>query len=117
MSNTVKDLLALQDKINEGVAECHERAGSMSASEHRDKTETLKAMRASLSAKITEGALPCSCGAGKPHGMIQPLGKKGRVEFEVGCLACPRRVRGGLLPRHAVEAWNEEHGKAESEEA
>ncbi len=52
-----------------------------------------------------------------PTGLEQPAGR-GRSEFEVGCPVCrtiahtdgtTRRVsvRGGLLPKHAVDAWNE----------
>jgi hypothetical protein len=70
-----------------------------------------------LAAQIVEGAKPCP-GCGEiPHGMEQPKGKDG-VEYEIGCISCGafehtdgtmrlHRVRGGLLPRHAVEAWNE----------
>lgn len=72
----------------------------------RELHELVKHWQTKLSSIIAEGAVPCSCGAGHPHGMIQP-GTKGRDEYEVGCLVCTLRVRGGLLPKHAVEAWNE----------
>lgn len=88
--------------------------------EARAAHEMVKALQAELIGKITAGALPCSCGAGAPHGIEQPLGSTrggDRSEFEIGCLACGRSVRGGILARHAVEAWNEKHGKAPDPEA
>ena len=75
----------------------------------------IKALRGELQAVLTEGAQPCPLCGQKPHGMEQPTAKG--VEYEIGCLGCKpfkhkdgttRRpaVRGGLLPKHAVEAWN-----------
>lgn len=71
-----------------------------------EATQAVKAARKALSDAICDGAKPCDCGASDMHGMRQPLAK-GKHEFEVGCLACGARARGGLIPRHAVEAWNE----------
>lgn len=87
-----------------------------SSSELEAQSAVVKACSEAVSAAITMGCEPCP-GCGKlPHGMEQP-GKRGASEFEIGCLACKpfthadgtRReyhVRGGLLPSHAVDAWN-----------
>lgn len=60
--------------------------------------------------------MPCpSCGE-QPHGMEHQTGR-GNPEYEIGCLGCgaflhsdrtirEHRVRGGLKPEHAVDAWN-----------
>lgn len=86
------------------------------AAQNTEHTAKIKAARKAVSDAITEGAMPCpGCGE-RPHGMEQPTVKS--KEFELGCLSCKPfihedgtgrafRVRGGLMPRHAVEAWNE----------
>lgn len=92
-------------------------ANTAPAAEVREASAAVKALQAELSAAICEGANPCPDCGGAPHGIEQPrIG--GGVEYEVGCTRCgwflhtddtPRDhgARGGLLPRHAVEAWNE----------
>jgi len=81
----------------------------------REARELINVAMKELSSTIADGAEPCPLCGQKPHGMEQPTAKG--VEFEIGCLGCKpikhtdgttRRpaVRGGLLPRHAVEAWN-----------
>ena len=51
-----------------------------------------------------------------PTGMAHPTGRGG-IEYEIGCTTCKTiphddgtvrqfRTRGGVMPRHAVEAWN-----------
>ena len=91
-------------KLNEAVNDALEAARANPCAE---TTAAVKAARAALSDAICAGAKPCpSCGSEALHGMAQP-GPRGRTEYEVGCRNCGRRVRGGLLPRHTVEAWNE----------
>jgi hypothetical protein len=69
-----------------------------------------------VSAAITLGCEPCPGCQQVPHGMEQP-GRRGAFEYEIGCLGCKPfdhtdgtrreyRVRGGLMPSHAVDAWN-----------
>lgn len=82
-----------------------------------DKHAAVKAQQKALSEAIADGADPCpSCGA-KPHGMMQPRAGGEGIEFEIGCLGCgyflhqdgsarAHGARGGLLPKHTVEAWN-----------
>lgn len=81
--------------------------------------EEVKATHRAVSEAIVEGAKPCPTCGKTPHGIRHEVGrgKMKWVEFEVGCLDCKpfehmdgttRRhaARGGLLPRHTVEAWN-----------
>lgn len=92
----------------------------------RAKSDKVKAARKALNDFIVTGAKPCpKCGA-TPVGIEHQV--KGGVTYEVGCPACkpfaeptgdkdndgrPIHImrkpaaRGGILPRHAVEAWNE----------
>lgn len=81
------------------------------------KSQAVKTKQAELSAAITEGAQPCPLCKQVPHGIEQPAAGGKSVEYEIGCLGCKpikhtdgtmRRpaVRGGLLAKHAVEAWN-----------
>lgn len=91
-------------------------ANTGTTAEVRKASDAVKATKAAIAAKITEGAKPCpKCGT-HPHGMMQQTGRNGAT-FEIGCINCGPfkhddgsvrqfRVRGGLLPRHAVEAWN-----------
>jgi len=90
------------------------------AAQEREWTAKVRDARAAVSSVITEGAKPCiGCGAA-PIGMEQVYarGKSKGVEYEIGCLSCPPFVhtdgtgrafsaRGGRMPRHTVEAWNE----------
>lgn len=92
-------------------------ANTGTAEEQRPFTERVRALHVEISATIAAGAEPCpSCGI-VPHGMEQPTPNGSGIEYEIGCRTCrafqhtdgtvrDHRVRGGLLPRHAVEAWN-----------
>ncbi len=86
------------------------------AVEVKAASDKVKRLQAAISDCITEGAKPCPMCHNTPHGMQQTEGKY--IGFEIGCLHCrpfkwadrtvrEPRVRRGLLPRHAVEAWNE----------
>ncbi len=109
--NEVKSMLA------EKKAEYHELHDTLTPPQLRARSVDIEALQKMMSDLITSGAEPCPrCGT-KPVGMIQP-GNGGRSdEYEVGCTVCPpfkhhdgsfrdHRVRGGLLPSHAVEVWN-----------
>ena len=69
-----------------------------------------------VSLAITHGCSPCPTCKQHPHGIEQP-GRRGTHEYEIGCLACKPfdhtdgtrrepRTRGGMMPAHAVDAWN-----------
>lgn len=96
---------AHKDSLGESLAKYRAMADTATQSELRKASDAVKECRKALSACITEGAEPCPDCKVLPHGMEQPKGDS--VEYEVGCLACGKSVRGGLLPKHAVEAWNE----------
>lgn len=113
MHPTKKKILEHHDDIAKAQAEYHAAKGD--ETKQREATLRLKAHRKALSETIAEGALPCKCGAGIPHGMMHPKADGG-IQYEVGCLSCPAKIKGGLIPRHAVEAWNEEFGKAPAPE-
>lgn len=80
--------------------------------------QAVKALQKALSDAICEGAKPCpNCGA-EPWGMEQPAPNARGVEYEIGCRVCKPfehkdgsvrafRARGGLMPKHTVDAWNE----------
>lgn len=84
-------------------------------------TAAVRARQDALAGAIADGANPCPFCKVMPHGMEQPHvvnNVECGVEFEVGCLACKPfvwsdgttrkvSVRGGLIPRQTVEAWNE----------
>lgn len=93
-----------------------------SAAPAKDRAEAsakVKDARAAIMAAITEGALPCPISGLPPIGMEQPSSSGRGFEYEIGSgfhgvkpfrhsdgsIREPR-VRGGLLPKHAVEAWN-----------
>lgn len=91
-------------------------APSANSSELEAQSAVIKSCSEAVSAAITMGCEPCPGCKKLPHGMEQP-GKRGSCEYEIGCLACKpfahtdgtrreHRVRGGLLPSHAVDAWN-----------
>lgn len=99
--------------LDEAKAHYLSIANTAPAEEQRAASEKIKAFQSELSALITEGAKPCpSCG-GAPVGIEQP-----GPTFEVGCSSCgwfrhtdgtvrDHSARGGIMPRHTVEAWNE----------
>lgn len=109
-------LTELKQAIDEAQARYLEIVNTAPQADVLEAGRRVKALRADLVSLLTEGAKACpSCGAA-PHGMEQPTGKGG-TEYEIGCLACgpfvhkdgtvrQHRVRGGMLPKHAVDAWN-----------
>lgn len=110
------DINAIKKQIDEAQAGYLAIVHTAPAAEVAEASRAVKGLRAALSAAITEGADACpDCGVA-PHGLEQPAGRGG-VEYEIGCLHCgafehtdgttrEHRVRGGMFPRHAVEAWN-----------
>lgn len=99
-------------------ARYHQLAEKGTPTEIRAAADAAKAAGLAFTAAITEGAKPCPFCAKHPHGIEQPRSGGDGYEYEIGCLTCPPfkyadgtmrqvRVRGGLLPRHAVDAWNE----------
>lgn len=110
------DIAKIKADLGAALAAYREIANTAPAPQVLEASRKARALQEALSAAISEGANPCpDCGA-QPHGMEQPTGKSG-VEYEIGCLACGQfehtdgtlrwhRVRGGMLPKHAVEAWN-----------
>lgn len=91
--------------------------GEEPVADQRAASGAVKELQRELSEAITDGADPCPLCGQRPHGIEHQVarGRRVGVEYEIGCLGCvvdpsdPERVsvRGGLLPRHAVEAWNE----------
>jgi rubredoxin len=108
----------IKKQIEDARAKYQEIVHSAPAPEVKAASDVVKALQQQLSDAICEGAKPCpDCGA-PPHGMEQPRLGGGGFEFEIGCTICgwffidentarDRSARGGPLPRHAVEAWNE----------
>lgn len=85
------------------------------AGQVKSASDAVRELQRAISDCITEGANPCPKCLRPPHGIHQTEGKY--PGFEIGCLTCHPfkwidrttrypRVRSGLLPRHAVEAWN-----------
>jgi hypothetical protein len=107
----INDLKAALDKHLAHARSIHDTA---THAESQDASRAVEQAQRDLSAHITDGAKPCPVCDRQPIGMEQPVGarargeREGRVEYEIGCISCSGlSVRGGLLPRHAVEAWNE----------
>jgi hypothetical protein len=111
------DINELAKKIADTKAKHHEASQADRGKDARDLAAQIKAMQADMSALITKGAAPCPKCQQPPIGIRQPKAGGG-FEYEIGCLMCKPfkhsdgsirqcRVRGGLLPRHAVDAWNE----------
>jgi hypothetical protein len=106
----------IQKRRDDARAAYHEIASTATADELREASMVVEDAQRELSDFIVKGARPCPrCGV-MPHGMEQP-NTRGGVEYEVGCLGCPafehddgtireHRVRGGMMPSHAVDAWN-----------
>ncbi len=96
---TLKSALAL------ALAEARALGDGSTEAERHAATQAVTAAQEALSSALAEGAKHCPLCKVPPIGIEQPTAK-GR-EYEVGCRKCGLRVSGGLLPRHAVEAWNE----------
>lgn len=93
---------SVKASIDEAQADYFAKYGSADASE---AGASVKVLRKALAELLAEGAEPCAECKVPAHGMEQPR-PGGGVEYEVGCLGCGASARGGVLPRHAVEAWN-----------
>ena len=104
---TIKQIQALKETLAAALGAYHAIASTTSPDDSREASNAVKAARKAISDAICEGAEPCpTCGTA-PIGIEQPRGRGG-VEFEIGCPVCrDMKVRGGMLPKHAVEAWNE----------
>lgn len=91
----------------------------MPADVARAAHEQVKAAQNALQAAMTAGAAPCPICGTHPAAIEQPS-SSGGSEFEIGCPneSCRHPikhtdgstrhicVRGGMLPKHAVETWN-----------
>ena len=111
------DINELAKKIADTKAKHHEASIGERVKNARDLAAQIKAMQTEMSDLITKGANMCPKCLQAPIGIRQPKAGGG-FEYEVGCMTCKPfkhsdgsirqcRVRGGLLPRHAVDAWNE----------
>lgn len=124
---TISEIQSALDAARDEYAKIvHEKP----AAEVKAASAKIRELGKLLSDTITEGANPCPFCGQPPHGMLQPnKNAAGSVTFEVGCTGCPPFVHkdgsvrnvavvGGLLPKHAVEAWNEgvDHFKRAKEE-
>lgn len=114
--------MATINEIKKQIGEAQEKylaiVHTASGNEVRKASAKVKELQRQLSAEIVKGAKPCPGCDQLPHGLEQPRGK-GNAEFEIGYVSgCKpfvhtdgtvreRRVRGGILPKHAVDAWNE----------
>lgn len=118
--STVKEQLetiaGIKKARDEGLKAYHAAANTASQPALRDLSKVVENAQEALSAAITEGADPCPKCKTAPTGMEQPH-SSGGFEYEVGCTKCGQfthtdgtiratRVRGGTIPKHAVEAWN-----------
>lgn len=104
---STKQIQAIKADLVTALGAYHAIVHTAPAAEVKAASDTVKAARRALSDAICEGANPCPLCDAAPIGLEQPRGKGG-VEYEIGCPSCrDTRVRGGMLPRHAVEAWNE----------
>lgn len=120
----MRKITEIESDLQAAHAAYHAIVEEAPPAKERAASLAVEKLQAELSAAIAEGANPCpNCGRA-PHGMRQPDG------FEVGCTNCgwfrhtdgtirDHGARGGMLPRHAVETWNEgpDFWKKKSEEA
>lgn len=107
---------ALQAQLAEALAFCRENVDKLPGSKLADATAEVQRLQAEISSEITRGANKCPDCGNAPIGMQHPKAR-GAFEFEIGCPVCKpfehedgtirdHRVRGGMMPHHAVEAWN-----------
>ncbi len=112
----MKNIARLTKEIFDARANHHALADTMTSKQAADSGAWIVGLQKELSAAIATDADPCP-GCGNPPMGIQHQTPDG-FEYEVGCISCPpfehtdstvRRfaAKGGTLPRHAVEAWNE----------
>lgn len=95
---TEKKLLADIDKAQASYLEI---VHTKPAKDVRKKAERVRELKQELSDLLSEGAKDCPDCKVKPHGM-----RKSESIYEVGCLNCEKRARGGA-PSVAVERWND----------
>ena len=111
-----KKVVELRQKLRVAKAAYHEGQNTMTVAEANKAAGEIGALRDTIAMTIAEGADPCPFCGQVPRG-IEHHAKRG-YEYEVGCISCPpfehtdgtkRKVaaRGGVLPRHTVELWNE----------
>jgi hypothetical protein len=116
------DLKEAKTALDAAIAGYQTLGDIKSPAQEREWTAKIKAAREAVSSAIIEGAKPCiGCGV-LPLGMEQVFDRgRGRIagtEYEIGCRSCPPFIhtdgtsrafaaRGGRMPRHTVEAWNE----------
>lgn len=112
----MQKIKVLQAELAARVDEARAKSNTAPAPELRELTVAVKELQQQISDTIAEGANPCpSCGA-KAHGMQHDSEATGTC-FEVGCRNCgwfrvgntavDHSSYGAILPKHAVEAWNE----------
>lgn len=113
-----KIVVELRKKLQKKKAEYHAKGDAMTVAGAREASDEIDALTKTIAAAIADGAKPCPF-CEQPVTGIEHQGKReGSFEYEVGCTACPafehtdgtkRRpaARGGVLPRHTVELWNE----------
>ncbi len=116
---TLKDLRTKRDEL---IAHAREIADTATHAENQRAGDAVALVQKEMVQAITEGAKPCPICQTVPTGMEHPMPGRalqtGRFEYEVGCPVCRtvehsdgtvRKVsaRGGLMPKHTVELWNE----------
>lgn len=114
------NLKEAKSSLDKARADYHALADTGTAKARDAASDAVHDAQKALSDAIADGAKPCPFCKVIPHG-IEHVAARGRaigVEYEIGCLGCPSfvhtdgtkrmpYVRGGTLPRHAVDAWNE----------
>ncbi len=128
MSTTAKVLEIIKVIENE-KAKYQEIHSTLNETDRRQHTEAFKLLQASLQKELTDGCIPCKeCNSlpfGIPHQTENKKTKKVFIEYELGCplyapsinnITPPGRcsnsgVRGGTVPQHAIDLWNEENAK------
>ena len=111
-----KRVVALRNELREKKKAYHDSAALMTVADAEVAASEIAALTSAHAAEIAVGATPCPFCDKPPTGIEHQV--KSGFEYQIGCLSCPvfvhtdgttRRVtaRGGALPRHAVELWNE----------
>lgn len=106
----------IKQERDAALAHARSIAETGTAAELREASVKVEETQRALVAHIVEGAAPCPRCKSDPVGMEQPTGR-GAAEYEIGCPVCTyfvhddgslrmALVRGGLMPKHAVELWN-----------
>ena len=107
MSESAKKVLELTQSIAAARANKHAIHGSLTSSQEREITESIKSAQKEIVGLITSGANVCECGT-SPHGMVQYTALKGKSMpyFEIGCLDCKDKRSQGFSIDEAVSSWN-----------